>query len=101
MTDRIPREVLAAARLRFKRRCAAVICALLADSGCSEEEIEARLGWRPGCLWREIRDLLSGKAKSLDRVADIATAMGCELVPGSKPFVAEAYCAADAEEPRP
>lgn len=79
--DPIPKEILQAARLRFKRHCAALICQMMAEDGASVAEIAACIGWDEAKWWRTIRALLEGKERKIDTIADLATAMRCELIP--------------------
>jgi hypothetical protein len=79
MVEPIPVEVLEAARLRFKRRMAAMLLRALAEAGCSTDQVEARIGMRRGGFMAYVNRLVQGKERGLDPMVDIAFACGFEI----------------------
>lgn len=86
MIERIPTETLEAARLKFKRRCAAMLLLALADSGETVKDCMARLEQGNAHLWDYIKGLGEGSVKCGDEAVDLATAMDRELVPQVQMF---------------
>jgi hypothetical protein len=74
----IPKDVLEAARLRFKRQIASALIASMADEGTSFEELDHRIGKRPGFSLRYITQLITGKTRDFDLVSDFCLAMNQE-----------------------
>lgn len=79
----IPLAVLKVARLKFKRKLAAVIIEALADSGMSIETVEARLEMKSGEFIAYLSRLLQGEENGLNDFVDIATATGYEIEVGA------------------
>ncbi len=77
-TERIPQEVIEAARRRLKRRVAAMIIRAMADEDCSFEVIAERLGDDPLRLRLFVHELIEGRGNSLNEVSDLCLAMGVE-----------------------
>lgn len=97
MTEQpIPLEELKAARLRMKRRVAALIIQALAESGMSYAEVEIRIGEKPGFVKRYINNLIEGRIKGMDPIPDLALGMGFEVR-----FTAQPLAALSNTEPEP
>lgn len=77
-TDPIPEAELIAARLRMQRRIAALVVSALAESGVSYDELDARLGNKPGFARRYINRLIEGKEKGLNEFSDMCLGIGFE-----------------------
>jgi cyanate lyase len=97
--ERIPEETLAAARLKLKRRLAALIIQVMAETGMTYEDIEARIGERKGFVKRYINALIDGTSKTMDEACDLATAMDAEIVVSMQRLFRQAE--APAAEPTP
>jgi len=76
--DPIPEAELIAARLRMQRRVAALIVSALAESGLSYEDVDARLGNKPGFTRRYINRLIEGKERGLNEFSDMCLGIGFE-----------------------
>lgn len=79
MDELIPEEALAAARLKLKRKIAAVLISAMADSGLSVGQMDARLGQKSGFVMGAFNLLIAGLTADMNLVSDIALSMGCEL----------------------
>jgi len=86
MVERIPEEVLEAARLRFKRRLASMLLRALAEAGISTQETEDRIGMRRGGFMAYVNRLAQGKERGLDAMVDIAFACGFEISVEAQPL---------------
>lgn len=78
MTERIPEEVLKAAHLRWCRRVAAQIVQAMAETGISYDEMETRIGQKPGFVKRWLNKYIDGSTREGREMTDLCCAMNVE-----------------------
>lgn len=81
MTDKPIDAKRASARRRFARRCAIVLIHMMSETDVAMTAIAERLGRHEADMWALFHRLIDGDGSDLriDGLADIASAMDCEL----------------------
>lgn len=78
MVERIPEEVLKTAHLRWCRRVAAAVIMAMAETGATYQQLEARMGTKPGTTKRWLNKYIDGTTTEGRELTDICCALNAE-----------------------